>query len=87
MTAEWSGVGKYEAPVALDVSGGVAEGSHFVGICSTGNALVGQVTCVSGNSPEVAHIRPCAPVGLSPELAGCQTGTGAFNDCISGSKF
>ncbi|MDM7992496.1 MAG: hypothetical protein QUS11_04225 [Candidatus Fermentibacter sp.] len=87
MTAGGCGARNYEAPLALDLSGVVAEGSQVVGICSTGNALVGQVTCVSGSSPEVAHVRPCAPVGLSPELAGCETGTGAYNDCISGSKF
>ena len=81
-----SGARRYEAPAALDVSGSAVEG-RYAGICSTGNALVGQVTCVSGNSPEVAHVRPCAPVGLQPELAGCETGTGAFNDCLSGSKF
>ncbi len=78
---------RYEAPIALDVSGASAEGRYMFGICSTGNALVGQVTCVSGDSPEVEHIRPCAPVGLQPDLAGCQTGTGAYNDCLSGSKF
>jgi hypothetical protein len=77
---------RYSAPVACDVSGRSAEAQLF-GICSSGNSLVGQVTCTSGAYPDVAHVRPCAPVGLEPDTGGCEAGTGAFNDCISGSKF
>lgn len=77
---------RYTPPVALDVSGGSAEGRLF-GICSSGNSLVGQVTCTNGSYPDVAHVRPCAPVGLEPDTGGCEAGAGAFNDCIAGSKF
>lgn len=77
---------KYAPPAALDADGRDARG-QLAGICSSGNSLVGQITCTSGTSPDVGHVRPCAPVGLQPDIGGCEAGSGAYNNCLSGSKF
>ena len=86
--------GRYEPPLARDLSDLAAVGQVTDGICEQGTTIQSNVSrcrsgaiagCASGNGPITTNPLSCSPNGVNPTVGGCSFGNFAETLCNSGS--